>query len=102
MATFSEKSQRVFSTDHCSLAKIGVDTAENEPCKVCPLSACIIIITDPPGLSRDEGKQSQDDWEETLQNSSDLQYLLVYLGERTKFRRSLTSTPAELIPVESY
>ena len=41
------------------LAKFGFDTAENEPCKVCPLSAyrslvriIIIIITDPPGLRR--------------------------------------------------
>jgi len=24
----------------CLLAKIGFDTAENEPCKVCPLSLC--------------------------------------------------------------
>ena len=30
------------------LAKFGFDTAENEPCKVCPLSA-YTIITDPPG-----------------------------------------------------
>ena len=30
------------------LAKFGFDTAENEPCKVCPLSA-YRIITDPPG-----------------------------------------------------
>ena len=32
------RSRRELSNAHL-LAKIGVDTAENEPCKVCPLSA---------------------------------------------------------------
>ena len=32
------RSRRELSNDYL-LAKIGVDTAENEPCKVCPLSA---------------------------------------------------------------
>ena len=37
------------------LAKVGFDTAESEPCKVCPLSPVriiiiIIIITDPSGV----------------------------------------------------
>ena len=32
------RSRRELSNEYL-LAKIGVDTAENEPCKVCPLSA---------------------------------------------------------------
>ena len=33
-----------------TLAVVGVDTADNEPCKVCPLSVYRSpIITDPPG-----------------------------------------------------
>ena len=32
------RSRRELSNE-CLLAKVGVDTAENEPCKVCPLSA---------------------------------------------------------------
>ena len=32
------RSRRELSNEHL-LAKIGVDTAESEPCKVCPLSA---------------------------------------------------------------
>ena len=46
------RSRRELSNEYL-LAKFGFDTAENEPCKVCPLSAyrspvrLIIIITDP-------------------------------------------------------
>ena len=51
------RSRRELSNE-CLLAKFGFDTAENEPCKVCPLSVyeslrSIIIITDRPGGSID-------------------------------------------------
>ena len=32
------RSRREFSNEYL-LAKVGIDTAENEPCKVCPISA---------------------------------------------------------------
>ena len=40
------RSRRELSDEYL-LANTGFDTAENEPCKVCPLSVC---ITDPPGF----------------------------------------------------
>ena len=57
------RSRRELSNEYL-LAKLGFDTAANEPCKVCPLSAyrsrslvriiiiiiIIIIITDPSGV----------------------------------------------------
>ena len=42
------RSRRELSNEYL-LAKFGFDTAENEACKVCPLSVYIIMITDPPG-----------------------------------------------------
>ena len=39
------------------LANFGFDTAEYEPCKVCPLAVhrSLTIITEPPGLSSGRG-----------------------------------------------
>ena len=56
------RSRRELSNEYL-LAKIGFDTEENEPCKVCPLSVySIIIITDRPGASLMFGKKIRSVW----------------------------------------
>ena len=50
------RSRRELSNEYL-LAKFRFDTAENEPCKVCPLSA-YIIITDPPGRHLDRERSA--------------------------------------------
>ena len=50
------RSRRELSNEYL-LAKIGVDTAENEPCKVCPLSAyrsprCYVDVENCEGLAK--------------------------------------------------
>ena len=48
------RSRRGLSNEYL-LAKFGVDTAESEPCKVCPLSAS----PDPPGSRADERRDAE-------------------------------------------
>ena len=55
------RSRREFSNEYF-LAKVGIDTAESEPCKVCPLSAS----PDPPRcfVEHDHGDMDagEEDW----------------------------------------
>ena len=53
------RSRRELSNGYL-LANFGFGTAENEHCKVCPLSVyIIIIITDPPGQALHEGARRE-------------------------------------------
>ena len=52
-----QRSGNLVDLEKCQIAKIGFDTDENEPCKVCPLS----VSPDPPGRFEGGAREARAD-----------------------------------------